>query len=339
MKPSVAAKLASLVSRARELDALLSDPDVTANLDNYRKLTKEHADIAPVVGPLRRLRRGRGATSPPPRRWRRTPRCAISPKPRSSAGRDRLEEIAADIQKMLLPKDPNDEKNLFLEIRAGTGGDEAALFARDLYGMYRATPRRNRWKVEIISESRGELGGFKEIIARIEGEGVYSRLQFESGGHRVQRVPETETQGRIHTSAATVAVMPEPEDVRNRDQARRLPHRHLPRQRPRRPARQQDRLRRPPDALRHRHRRPVPGREEPAQEPRRPCACSPRASRTSRCASSRRSEPTSARAWSAPATAASASAPTTSPRTASPTTASTSRSTSSTASWPAISTS
>ncbi len=129
------------------------------------------------------------------------------------AAKKRLEELAADLQKMLLPRDPNDERNLFLEIRAGTGGDESALFAGDLFRMYTRFAERNRWQVEIVSESAGDAGGYKEVIARIVGNGAYSKLKFESGGHRVQRVPATETQGRIHTSAATVAVMPEADDV------------------------------------------------------------------------------------------------------------------------------
>jgi peptide chain release factor 1 len=128
-------------------------------------------------------------------------------------GRARIEAIGEDIQRMLLPKDPNDDRNLFLEIRAGTGGDESALFAGDLFRMYSRFAERNRWQVEVVAESPGDAGGFKEIIARIAGQGAYSRLKFESGGHRVQRVPATETQGRIHTSAATVAVMPEADDA------------------------------------------------------------------------------------------------------------------------------
>ena len=212
MKASVAAKLASLVSRARELDALLGDPDVTANLDNYRRLTKEHADISPVVARYGDYTAAEGDIAA-------AEDMAKDPEMREFAeaeireGRARLEEIAADIQKMLLPKDPNDEKNLFLEIRAGTGGDESALFAGDLFRMYSRFAERNRWQVELISESAGDAGGFKEVIARIVGQGAYSRLKFESGGHRVQRVPATETQGRIHTSAATVAVMPEADDA------------------------------------------------------------------------------------------------------------------------------
>ena len=129
------------------------------------------------------------------------------------AGRTRLAELDLALQKLLLPKDPNDEKNIFLEIRAGTGGDEAALFAGDLLRMYTRYAERNRWQVEIVSASESDLGGYKEVIVRLIGLGAYSRLKFESGGHRVQRVPATETQGRIHTSACTVAVMPEAEEI------------------------------------------------------------------------------------------------------------------------------
>src|SRR6185295_8723129 len=125
------------------------------------------------------------------------------------AARASMGQLEADLQKALLPKDPNDERNLFIEVRAGTGGDESGLFAGDLFRMYARYAERQRWQVEIISESPSELGGYKEVIAKIVGQGVYSKLKFESGGHRVQRVPETEAQGRIHTSACTVAVLPE----------------------------------------------------------------------------------------------------------------------------------
>ena len=128
-------------------------------------------------------------------------------------GRARLEQIEIDLQKQLLPKDPNDERNVFLEVRAGTGGDEAALFAGDLFRMYMRFAERRRWQVEVISESLGEKGGYKEVIARIIGQGAYSVLKFESGAHRVQRVPATETQGRVHTSACTVAILPEADEV------------------------------------------------------------------------------------------------------------------------------
>jgi peptide chain release factor 1 len=212
VKESVAAKLASLVTRARELDALLGDPGVTANLDNYRRLTKEHSDISPVVaryGDYMAAEADIAAAED----MAKDPGMREFAEAEIREGRARLEEIAADIQRMLLPKDPNDEKNLFLEIRAGTGGDESALFAGDLFRMYSRYAERNRWQVELISESPGDAGGYKEVIARIVGQGAYSRLKFESGGHRVQRVPATETQGRIHTSAATVAVMPEADDA------------------------------------------------------------------------------------------------------------------------------
>jgi peptide chain release factor 1 len=212
MKTSVAAKLASLVNRARELEALLADPGVTSNLDNYRKLSREHAEINPVVGRYGEYVSTEGDVAAA-EEMAKDPQMREFAEAEIRAGRAKLEEIAADIQRMLLPKDPNDEKNLFLEIRAGTGGDESALFAGDLFRMYARYAERKRWQVEIVSESAGEAGGYKEIIARIAGQGAYSRLKFESGGHRVQRVPDTETQGRIHTSAATVAVMPEADDA------------------------------------------------------------------------------------------------------------------------------
>ncbi len=212
MKPGVAAKLANLESRARELDALLADPEVTSNLDNYRKLSREHAEIAPVVaryGDYAATEADIAAAED----MAKDPEMREFAQSEIEAGRAKLEAIGADIQKMLLPKDPNDDRNLFLEIRAGTGGDESALFAGDLFRMYARYAERNRWQVEIVSESTGDAGGYKEIIARIAGQGAYSRLKFESGGHRVQRVPATETQGRIHTSAATVAVMPEADEA------------------------------------------------------------------------------------------------------------------------------
>jgi peptide chain release factor 1 len=212
MKPSIAAKLASLDARLKEIDARLSDPGVTSDLDNYRKLSQERAEIHPVVEAFAEYRKAEGDLAA-------AEEMAKDPDMRSFAedeirvGKKRLEELAADLQRMLLPRDPNDERNLFLEIRAGTGGDESALFAGDLFRMYARFAERNRWQVEVMSESPGDAGGYKEVIARVVGNGAYSKLKFESGGHRVQRVPATETQGRIHTSAATVAVMPEADDV------------------------------------------------------------------------------------------------------------------------------
>ncbi|MBU0594135.1 MAG: peptide chain release factor 1 [Pseudomonadota bacterium] len=212
MKPSILAKLASLSERLEELNLLLSSADITSNMDNYRKLTREHADITPVVEQYRAWQQCEQDMSD-------AEEMLADPEMKEFAtaeiedGKARLEQIEIDLQKLLLPRDPNDERNVFLEIRAGTGGDESALFAGDLFRMYTRYAERQRWQVEIVSESLGEMGGYKEIIAKIIGQGAYSKLKFESGGHRVQRVPATETQGRIHTSACTVAIMPEADEL------------------------------------------------------------------------------------------------------------------------------
>ncbi len=208
MKASIAAKLASLDSRLKEIDSRLSDPGVVNDLDDFRKLSQERAEIEPVVALFNDFRKAEGDVAAAEDMAKDAGMRAFA-EDEIASGRARLATLEAELQKMLLPRDPNDEKNLFLEIRAGTGGDESALFAGDLFRMYTRFAERNRWQVEIVSESAGEAGGFKEVIARIVGNGAYSKLKFESGGHRVQRVPATETQGRIHTSAATVAVMPE----------------------------------------------------------------------------------------------------------------------------------
>ena len=212
MKDTIAARLASLDSRLKEIDARLADPEVTNDLDNYRKLSQERSEIEPVVAAYNEYRRAQGDVAAA-EEMARDPDMKAFAEDEIRAGRARIEALELELQKMLLPRDPNDEKNLFLEIRAGTGGDESALFAGDLLRMYTRFAEKNRWQVEIVSESPGEAGGYKEVIARVAGPGAYSRLKFESGGHRVQRVPATETQGRIHTSAATVAVMPEADDA------------------------------------------------------------------------------------------------------------------------------
>jgi len=212
MKPSIAAKLAQLTLRLEELNRLLSAENATANLDHYRKLTREHAEILPMVELYRSWQHGEQDIAT-------AQEMASDPALREFAetelrhARERMTHLEAEIQKQLLPKDPNDERNIFLEIRAGTGGDESALFAADLFRMYARFAERSGWQVEVISQSASELGGYKEIIAKIVGRGAYSKLKFESGGHRVQRVPATETQGRIHTSACTVAVLPEADAV------------------------------------------------------------------------------------------------------------------------------
>ncbi len=208
MKPSMAHKLAQLTRRQAELDSLLSDPDVTANLDNYRKLTREHAELSPVVALYRRYT-GREADATSAQEMLTDPAMKSFGEEEMRAARDDLAALEKELERALLPRDPNDDKNIFLEIRAGTGGDESALFAGALLRMYTRFAERQRWQVELTSESPSDLGGFKEVIVRIIGQGAYSRLKFESGGHRVQRVPETEAQGRIHTSACTVAAMPE----------------------------------------------------------------------------------------------------------------------------------
>ena len=212
MKQSIAARLAQLTLRLDELNRLLSSETATADLDNYRKLTREHAEIAPVVELYRSYRRSEEDIDAA-QEMTSDPALRDFAEAEIRDTRQRLAQIEAELQKELLPKDPNDDRNIFLEIRAGTGGDESALFAGDLFRMYARFAERNKWQVEVISHSSGEMGGYKEIIAKIIGQGAYSRLKFESGGHRVQRVPATETQGRIHTSACTVAVMPEADEI------------------------------------------------------------------------------------------------------------------------------
>ena len=212
MKPSIAAKLAQLGERLDEVNRLLSSEDATRVMDIYLKLNRERAELDPVVT-LYHAHQACTADLVTAQEMTSDPEMREFADAEIKSGRERLEQIEADLQKALLPKDPNDDHNVFLEVRAGTGGDEAALFAGDLFRMYTRFAERNRWQVELISESLGEKGGYKEIIARIVGQGAYSVLKFESGAHRVQRVPTTETQGRIHTSACTVAILPEADEV------------------------------------------------------------------------------------------------------------------------------
>jgi peptide chain release factor 1 len=212
MKTSMQSKLDQLTRRLAELNQMLSREDITSDMDQYRKLTRENAEIGPVVEQYALWRKAftDEATA---QALLADPSMRDFAEEEIGETRTRMQRIEADLQTMLLPKDPNDERNIFIEIRAGTGGDESALFAGDLLRMYLRYAERNRWQVETMSESVSDLGGYKEVIVRVAGQGVYSRLKFESGGHRVQRVPATETQGRIHTSACTVAVMPEADEV------------------------------------------------------------------------------------------------------------------------------
>ena len=207
-------KIEELERRSMELESLLSDPSVLASQGEFRRLSKEHAELAPLVEVYRQHRRLLNEIDDNQILLDESdPEIREMAKAELEELEQQKSELDAQIRLLLLPKDPNDDKSVILEIRAGTGGDESALFAGDLFRMYSRFADANRWKVEIISASESERGGFKEIIAAVEGQGVYARLKYESGTHRVQRVPETEAQGRIHTSACTVAIMPEAEDI------------------------------------------------------------------------------------------------------------------------------
>ena len=216
MKSSIREKLDTLARRLAEVDTLLSSENAAADLDQFRKLSRERAELEPVVTRYQAYRQAE-ADMADAEAMLADPDMKALAQEELAAAKEKLPEIELDLQKLLLPRDPNDDRNIVLEIRAGTGGDESALFAGDLFRMYSRYAERNRWQLEVLSASESDLGGYKEVICRIIGNGAYSRLKFESGGHRVQRVPETETQGRIHTSACTVAVMPEADDVSDVD--------------------------------------------------------------------------------------------------------------------------
>jgi peptide chain release factor 1 len=214
VKDSIVRKLENIVDRVQEVSALLADPDVMSDQDRFRSLSQEYAQLSPVVASFEAYRRSEQDKTSAEEMLRDPDQDLRAMAEEELADAlQRMEVLELELQKHLLPRDPNDHRNIFLEIRAGTGGDEAAIFAGDLFRMYSRYAETKGWTVEVLSESPGEHGGYKEIIARMAGEGAYSRLKFESGVHRVQRVPETESQGRIHTSAATVAVMAEPEEM------------------------------------------------------------------------------------------------------------------------------
>jgi peptide chain release factor 1 len=212
MKASMLAKLSRLEERLAEVSALLSAEDATRDIGIYRKLNREHAELAEVVAHFVAWRHARSDRDTA-QQLREDPEMRAFADEELASADARLAEEAATLERLLLPRDPDDTRDVILEIRAGTGGDESALFAGDLLRMYLRYAERRGWQTEMLSESPGELGGFKEAILRIAGDAVYSRMKFESGGHRVQRVPETEAQGRIHTSACTVAVMPEADEA------------------------------------------------------------------------------------------------------------------------------
>ena len=214
MKQSIRDKLENLVGRLDELDRILSSGEATRDMDQYRKMTREHAELGPVVALYQQWQQTE-ADLASAQEMMADPEMKDLAEEEMKGAKERLPQLETDLQKLLLPKDANDERNVFLEIRAGTGGDESALFAGNLFRMYTRYAERQRWQVEVVSASESEIGGYKEVIARIIGSGVYSKLKFESGGHRVQRVPETEAQGRIHTSACTVAIMAEADELEN----------------------------------------------------------------------------------------------------------------------------
>ena len=204
MNPRLRTKLDNMVGRLGDLNALLAAENATKDMEQFKRLSREHAEVSDVVALFQQYRQAEGDAEAARE---------LELDEELKSARAKMERLEAQLQKTLLPKDPNDDRNLFIEVRAGTGGDESALFAGDIFRMYTRYAERRGWQVEIISESVSELGGFKEVIARLVGQGAYSRLKFESGGHRVQRVPKTEAQGRIHTSACTVAVLPEADAV------------------------------------------------------------------------------------------------------------------------------
>lgn len=212
MKPSMRSRLEQLSRRLEEVDALLSDPEVANHRNQFKKLSQERAELEPVVTAFtdwehaeKSLEEARELMSDPDMKSMATEEML--------ACKGQLESLEASLQVLLLPRDPDDSRSVFMEIRAGTGGDESALFSGDLLRMYSRFAERRGWRTELMSESPSEVGGYKEVILRIEGDGVYGALKFESGAHRVQRVPETESQGRIHTSACTVAVLPEADEA------------------------------------------------------------------------------------------------------------------------------
>lgn len=214
MKDSIINKLYTLLDRHEEVAGLLADPGVINNQNQFRELSQEYAQLEPVVNSFQTFNAAQKDLDAAEEMLKDADADVREmASEEKKAARTRIEKLEAELQRLLLPKDPNDDSNIFLEVRAGTGGDEAAIFAGDLFRMYSRFAEIKHWQVEIINQNVGEHGGYKEIVARIIGKGAYSQLKFESGAHRVQRVPETESQGRVHTSAATVVVMPEVAEI------------------------------------------------------------------------------------------------------------------------------
>ncbi|HEY5637066.1 MAG TPA: peptide chain release factor 1 [Burkholderiales bacterium] len=214
MNPSLRSRLESVAARLEEVGRLLASEDATRDMDAYRRLSREHSELSGLAEQYGRYCQAERDAAEA-KEMAGDPAMRSFAEEEQKAAREAMAAVELELQRSLLPRDPNDERNIFLEVRAGTGGDESALFAGDLFRMYTRYAERHGWQMEIISESLSELGGYKEVIARVVGRGAYSRLKFESGGHRVQRVPATEAQGRIHTSACTVAVLPEADAIDN----------------------------------------------------------------------------------------------------------------------------
>ncbi|WP_305805976.1 peptide chain release factor 1 [Stenotrophomonas sp. YIM B06876] len=212
MTPTLRRKLEALAERREELERLLSTPEVVADNERFRNFSREFSQLEPVATALADEARAK-ADLASAEAMRADPELRELAEEEIAAAQQRLQQLDQALALLLVPRDPRDDGNLFLEIRAGTGGDEAAIFAGDLFRMYARYAERQGWKVEIESDHPGEHGGYKEVVARVVGRGAYSQLKFESGTHRVQRVPATESQGRIHTSAATVAIIPETDEV------------------------------------------------------------------------------------------------------------------------------
>lgn len=214
MKDTILNKLENLQERYEEVGLLLGDPDVISDQNKFRELSMEYSQLEPVTKTFADYQTAQDDLTTSEEMLKDSdPDLREMAQEEHKDAQQRIETLGVELQKLLLPKDPHDNSNIFLEIRAGTGGDEAAIFAGDLFRMYSRFAETQRWQVEVLSENLGEHGGYKEVIARIVGNGAYSKLKFESGAHRVQRVPETESQGRVHTSAATVAIIPEPSEL------------------------------------------------------------------------------------------------------------------------------
>ncbi|MBK2105947.1 peptide chain release factor 1 [Francisella philomiragia] len=218
MKDSIKAKLQSLIERHEEVSALLGEANVISDQNKFRDLSKEYSHLEPIVKAFKEYTQAlEDKEAAYEMLNEKDAELVEMAKEELKSANDSIERLEDELQILLLPRDPNDDANIFLEIRAGTGGDEASIFSGDLFKMYSKYAEQRGWKIEVVSASEGEHGGYKEIISRIYGDGVYSQLKFESGAHRVQRVPATESQGRIHTSACTVAVMPEADEVEGID--------------------------------------------------------------------------------------------------------------------------